>query len=225
MKIQRVWGRLALIGLGFFCAACQAGAPFPPGAPLATAAPTRRAAVRVLDLSQVTLLPAPSAAPPAPVDLPTPTPIPSPSPSAAPAAAAAPTAAPTCHNQAELVRHLSVALNTALNANTAFGKVWRIRNTGDCTWTRAYQLVFDHGQAMSGPAALFLTADTPPGQTLDLRVGLQAPSQPGEQVGYWLLQSPQGQRFGLGPTGEQPLVVQILVRDPNAPRPFNFSCG
>jgi len=230
MKSMRLWGRLALAGLGLLCAACQAVSPLPSSAGRPAAAPTAHAAVRILDLDRAVLSPTATE-----IRLPTAAPTQPPTPTAAPtgavppnvdAATTAPTAsAPACRNQAEFVRHLSVALNTALNANTAFGKVWRIRNTGDCTWTQAYQLVFDHGETMSGPAALFLPGDTPPGQTIDLRVGLLAPAEPGAYGGYWLLQAPDGQRFGTGARGEQPLAVQILVRDPNALRPFNFSCG
>ncbi len=218
------------------CAACQAVAVPPPPAPTP-------AVVRLLDLSQVTL-PPPPPTPTMPANTPTPAPalptatpvqaLPGAGDTATPGAtavAASTTNAPTpaCRDQAEFVRHLSISPRTALSPQQTFGKVWQIRNTGSCTWTPAYSLVFLGGQALAktqaaAPDSLPFPASVPPGATLDLGVRLMAPEQPGEYTSYWIIQAPNGEKFGLGAEGVDPLVVQIVVRDPNA-RSANFNCG
>lgn len=104
------------------------------------------------------------------------------------------------------------------------GKVWRVQNSGDCTWTTDYRLVFSQGEVMSTGETFPFPGSVPPGATVDLRFPLVAPLKPGEYSGYWMLQAPNGEPFGVGPQGNEPLVAQIVVRDPNAPKPYNF-CG
>jgi uncharacterized protein YkwD len=59
----------------------------------------------------------------------------------------------------------------------AFTKTWRVRNTGDCTWTGGYTLVFKAGEPMGAPGASPLGRETPPGSQLDISVNLTAPSR------------------------------------------------
>ena len=111
------------------------------------------------------------------------------------------------------MRHLCISPGTALLPRQSFGKIWRVQNNGDCTWTPAYRLVFAQGEAISqngfleGPAGIPFPANVPPGATVDLRAGLVAPSRPGTYSGYWLLQAPDGMTFGVGLQGKEPLMA------------------
>jgi len=101
--------------------------------------------------------------------------------------------------------------NTKIKINTQFTKTWRLKNTGSCAWTSGYQLVFDGGDQMSGPASQTLTNGTvAPGATLDVSVTLTAPASPGTYRGNWKIREPGGSLFGLS-TG--PFWVQILAVD------------
>ncbi len=55
-----------------------------------------------------------------------------------------------------------------------------------------------------------------PGETVDLRVNLIAPSEPGTFTGNWVLSEPGGVIFGIGELGEDPLKIVIQVKP--APR-------
>ncbi len=131
----------------------------------------------------------------------------------------------TCSNRAEFVRHLSISDHTALMPLTAFGKVWRIRNVGDCTWNTSYSLVWQSGEDWRNPQQQYFTGETGPGQTLDIHLSLAAPLTPGDYLGQWLLQDAAGRLFGVGPTFDQPLTLSLVVRDPDGPKPFNYNCG
>ena len=65
---------------------------------------------------------------------------------------------------------------TEISAGEPFQKIWRLKNVGSCTWTSAYDLVFDSGTQMSAPDSQQLTTETvDPGQKIDIAVNLVAP--------------------------------------------------
>jgi hypothetical protein len=143
----------------------------------------------VLDLQLVTPLPTGPAAEP-------------PTPQASPA-----TPTPTPCNRASYVSDVTIPDDSSITVNAAFTKTWRLKNVGSCTWTSGYQLVFDSGDQMGGPASKQLTNGTvAPGQTVDVSVDLVAPANPGTYKGNWKLREPGGAIFALS-TG--PFWVQI----------------
>jgi len=113
-------------------------------------------------------------------------------------------------NAAGFVGDVTIPDGTAMAPNQTFTKTWRLKNTGTCTWNSAYQLVFDHDKAMSGPASQPLTTGTvAPGETLDVSVNLKAPPTAGSYKGYWMLRDPNGVLFGL--RGNEPFWVAVVV--------------
>jgi hypothetical protein len=109
-----------------------------------------------------------------------------------------PPSATTICNQASFVEDVSVPDGTTLQVNEHFTKTWRLKNVGSCAWTSGYQLVFDHGDKMSGPDSKQLTTGViNPGQNIDVSVDLVAPSSAGNYKGYWMLREPGGAIFGL----------------------------
>lgn len=89
-------------------------------------------------------------------------------------------------------------------------KTWRIKNVGTCTWNSEYQLVFDSGDAMSGPASIQLTdIHITPGETMDISVELTAPDTSGTYRGNWKFRDPHGDIFGT--TTGNPIWVEIEV--------------
>ena len=92
------------------------------------------------------------------------------------------TATTNC-NLAQFVTDVTIPDGTIMTPNQAFTKKWRIRNIGSCVWN-GYNLVFDSGDAMGGPASKAIAAVNP-GQEVDLEVNLTAPAAPGNYKGYW----------------------------------------
>jgi hypothetical protein len=124
-----------------------------------------------------------------------------------PESSATPTsAAPPCtgEDDSDFVADVNVPDGTHFAAGTAFNKTWRLRNSGDCTWTTAYQIrhVGDHD--MSG-ADTNLPNDVPPGASVDITVSLIAPAGTGTFISRWQLFTPGGVAFGTKP------YVEIIV--------------
>jgi hypothetical protein len=119
--------------------------------------------------------------------------------------------APLPCNRADFVADISAYDGTSYSPGGYFTKTWRLRNSGSCTWTSDYDLVFDSGSAMGGPATLSLPGAVAPGQLIDLSVNLQAPLSNGSYLGYWKLQDAAGVRFGYGANSASPFWVRINV--------------
>lgn len=117
-----------------------------------------------------------------------------------------------CVDQAGFIADLTVPDDTEFEGGGAFVKSWRLQNTGTCTWTSSYSLVYSHGDQMSGPAVVPLMGAVAPGGTIDLSVSLVAPGTPGTYQGFWKLRNSGGLLFGLG--GNSAFWVRIKVPAP-----------
>jgi hypothetical protein len=99
----------------------------------------------------------------------------------------------------------------------SFWKTWTLKNTGTCTWTAAYSLVYSSGDLMGGLASYPLNDDVAPGEQKDISIYLKAPDAEGTATGYWKLQSPWNSSFGVGPAGE-PFYVKVNVSNAAEPQ-------
>jgi hypothetical protein len=80
-----------------------------------------------------------------------------------------------------------------------FGKVWRVQNSGTCTWDSGYRLVFVSGNvpgAQMGGQPTSVQGQVAPGQTYDMAVNLVAPLNPGDYEAFWQMENGSGQAFG-----------------------------
>lgn len=92
-----------------------------------------------------------------------------------------------------------------------FVKSWIMRNTGTCTWTPDYALVFDKGEQMGGTSPSPIGATVAPDQTVTLLLPQTAPQEAGAHEGYWMLQNLQGKKFGIGKNADTAFWVKINV--------------
>ena len=113
-------------------------------------------------------------------------------------------------DRAQFIGDVSVPDGSTFTPNASFTKTWRLKNTGACTWTTAYSLVFASGNRMSGPDS-FLPLAVVPGQTIDLVINLTAPNLAGSYRGYWQLKNASGGLFGIGTNANDPFFVDINV--------------
>ena len=119
--------------------------------------------------------------------------------------------------RAAFISDVTIPDGTVLGPGDNFTKTWRLRNTGSCTWNSSYQLIFDEGDSMNGPASKQLTGGTvAAGQTVDISVDLKAPNSEGEYRGNWLIRSDTGIVFGVGTSGDVAFYLEIKVGEPTA---------
>lgn len=140
------------------------------------------------------------------------TPLPSltpvrPQPSAPPTV----TVIPVACNQAAFVADVSAQDGTALWPGEVFTKAWRLTNTGSCTWTPDYRVVFAGGDQMSGPDSAKLNVTVRPGETVDIVIPQKAPANKGSYVGAWKLANASGVQFGIN--GYQAFTSEISVAE------------
>ncbi len=75
---------------------------------------------------------------------------------------------------------------------------------------------------MSAPDSITLPNAVAPGETIDLSIDFSAPAAAGSYKGFWLLEDKTGKQFGLGPSsnGEIWLEVQVVVGPTRTPEPL-----
>ncbi len=100
-----------------------------------------------------------------------------------------------CTNGSVFVDHVTVPDGTNWMSGQAFNKIWRVRNTGTCTWGPEYELVFVGGEAMTTQST-FIVPVTASGSTADLLVALIAPAAPGTHSSQWRLRNSNSGLFG-----------------------------
>ena len=87
-----------------------------------------------------------------------------------------------------------------------FRKTWRVKNTGNTTWTPYYSFVYVSGDRMNG-RDINIPTTVYPGQTVELSVDLVAPKDKGTYRGYWQMRTPYGYNFG------ETIWVKVRVRN------------
>jgi hypothetical protein len=113
-------------------------------------------------------------------------------------------------DRATFVQDVTIPDDTEVPVGNNFVKTWRLRNSGTCTWTSSYALVFVRGDSLGGPAAVqFTTGTVSPGQSIDISVSLIAPATTGTYQGYWKLRNANGIVFGVGSNAQADFWVKI----------------
>ena len=112
---------------------------------------------------------------------------------------------------AQFIADVTIPDGTSFNPGDSFDKIWRLKNVGSCSWSTSYNLVFDSGNQMSAPAATPFSKNVAPGETIDLKVKMTAPSTSGLIRGYWKLRNAAGVLFGIGAAANKPFWIEIRV--------------
>jgi hypothetical protein len=117
-------------------------------------------------------------------------------------------AAPQC-DSAILIADITVPDGTELKPGKDFEKVWRIQNTGTCTWDDGYSFVY-MGGSLDGYNLYFKTEEkfVKPGATVDLGVDLTASLTPNTYQECWSMMNDKGQYFPYSPVA----CVKIVVK-------------
>lgn len=146
-----------------------------------------------------------------PLPPPTLTPLPPLTPTLTPLVPPPPTLAPSGCDRASFVTDVNIPDGTIFAPGAAFSKTWRIKNSGSCTWSRNYKLMYYSGELMNAQTSVNIPWDVYPGDTVDLTVNMAAPAAPGSYRGYWILANATGTMFGIGADASKPFWVEINV--------------
>lgn len=119
--------------------------------------------------------------------------------------------ASTCIDAYQFVDDVTIPDGTELLPGEEFVKTWRLLNSGTCTWTSQYGLIFVSGDLMNGSSPRPLTATTLPGSTADVPIKLKAPGTPGTYRGDWQPVNPNGVNFGTENNPDATFYLEIKV--------------
>jgi photosystem II stability/assembly factor-like uncharacterized protein len=161
-----------------------------------------------------------TAQPPAPPA--TLTPLPPLTPTPTPITPPPPPVTPLGCDRASFVTDVNVPDGTTFAPGAAFSKTWRIKNSGSCTWTRDYKVMYYSGEVMNAQTAVNMPLYVYPGETVDLTVNMVAPASPGSYRSYWVLANANGTMFGIGPDASNPFWVDIKVAG-EAPQEMGYN--
>ncbi len=95
---------------------------------------------------------------------------------------------------------------TEIAPGESFSKIWSMKNTGSCTWSKNFYVTFVSGNDMDGSDTKIDTV-VDPGEVASVAVDLTAPEDEGAYVGYWRMADSSGNTFG------EKVYVQIVVSD------------
>jgi hypothetical protein len=100
---------------------------------------------------------------------------------------------------------------TQMKAGEVFTKTWRVQNIGGCAWRPGFTFRHYGGDPMRGNTVTLAEA-IPTGAIREISVQLVVPGgYNGVAVSVWRMADENGFFFG------DPLTVEIIVNDPNAP--------
>ncbi|HSO27776.1 MAG TPA: NBR1-Ig-like domain-containing protein [Anaerolineales bacterium] len=116
-------------------------------------------------------------------------------------------------NQAAAGRPIDVTIpdDAPMQPGQSFTKIWRLQNTGACAWSEDYQVFRFSGESMGAPENIRLSQVVAPGQSVEIAVDMIAPKGAGTFQSNWKLRNAQGSAFGIGPNGQAPFWVRIVV--------------
>lgn len=105
----------------------------------------------------------------------------------------------------------SHADGTEVNAGHAFTKIWRLKNSGSCTWKPAFYATWIQGDLLGAESVVyFTTTNIQPNGYANIEVSMRAPTTAGHYRGYWMLHGDAGV-FGVGNAGKEWFWVDIVV--------------
>jgi hypothetical protein len=105
---------------------------------------------------------------------------------------------PICDNM-EFVADITIPDGTTIKSGADFEKIWRIRNTGVCTWDDGYQLVLASGGSILDSPSVVDKIKVPiaPGEVVDIGYKwFTAPIANGKYSNCFVMQNDRGSNFG-----------------------------
>lgn len=115
-----------------------------------------------------------------------------------------------CNASGSFKADVTIPAGTRFTNQAAFTKVWRLENSGNCSWTpNGYRLRFTEGDQLGGPTNGFMPGAIQPGSEVDIAIPFTAPSSPGIYTSTWQLWDAADQ-----PVDDEegnPLIVSLAI--------------
>lgn len=127
--------------------------------------------------------------------------------------------------QAEFVTDVTYPDGSFVNPGQTFVKTWRLRNVGTSVWGSGTALVFISGSQMASQNLIPLPYTVAPGQTVDISVDMRAPAANQNASSQWMLQAPNGTRFGVGCYSNTSIWVNVTTAYNGGYYPGNCYCS
>jgi len=106
---------------------------------------------------------------------------------------------------------ITIPDDSLVEPGKSFEKTWKLINNGLCTWTSSYSASFFYGDRMQAPKSVALDETVLPAQSVEISIDMVAPEGAGTYQGNWKLSNASGVLFGIGPNGDSPFWVRIIV--------------
>jgi hypothetical protein len=100
----------------------------------------------------------------------------------------------TCNNSL-YISDVTIPDGTLLAPNQEFTKTWKVKNTGTCTWSTSFKIVYSNGEKMGGTSTA-MPNSVKPNEQVDISVKLKAPATSGSFTGVWVLADDKDKNFG-----------------------------
>ena len=95
---------------------------------------------------------------------------------------------------------ITIPDGTVLKGGEDFQKIWKIRNTGNCTWDDGFSLVYIGGSSPDlDPVNFNFTKSSDfvsAGEAVNIAINLTTPCTPGLYEGHWRMRNDHGYYFG-----------------------------
>jgi hypothetical protein len=121
-----------------------------------------------------------------------------------------PVGGPVCKNSA-FNGDITIPDGTVMKPWQKFQKVWKVKNTGTCTWDQGFSF-----NPVEGPPSMathlspyyFQTKSNfvAAGESVDIAINMYAPGDPGQYVAHWHMYDDNGKPFGSDFT----VVIQVV---------------
>jgi uncharacterized protein affecting Mg2+/Co2+ transport len=103
--------------------------------------------------------------------------------------------APAAVSNSAFVADVTIPDDTVMAPGQQFVKTWRVKNTGNTTWTQSFRLDFIEGEAMTNQTSQAIPTVAPGAET-EISLSLTAPTQKGTYFGDWKIKDERGVLFG-----------------------------
>ncbi len=156
---------------------------------------------------------------------PTPTPVPSPTSkfdSSKSGVGEGSTVSENC-NKAIFISDVTVPEGAAIPPGVKFTKVWRLQNTGICTWDTNYSVAYSDGDLLGAAESNPLKETVEPNELGNVSVVFTAPENEGTYESYWILNDSQGYWFGTGENKRGLLPLKFNVAQPAQTFAYDFA--
>src|SRR3990172_7008892 len=93
-----------------------------------------------------------------------------------------------CRSEATFSADVTIPAGTRFPSPTSSTKIWRLENSGECTFTPdAYRLRFTAGELMGAPVSIPMPGAIQPGASFEISAPFAAPISAGIHTGIWQL--------------------------------------